>query len=175
MMNALFLIFSIIGLVSIDLSVIGTKGGYINRTFKDLPLNIIKNNVVTNLVDEKVESYFSKETLEKFKEKQNRLQASYAKAVTKLHIFNDENNASKDEEPVPTPPDMQVGEEQPVEQPKKKAPVRVTKNISEYMPKNRVINVDGEEGIALLDSVFEEIKDQIKKDLKVGKKITLQL
>ena len=53
MMNALFLIFSIIGLVSIDLSVIGTKGGYINRTFKDLPLNIIKNNVVTNLVDEK--------------------------------------------------------------------------------------------------------------------------
>ena len=63
-MNALFLIFSIIGLVSIDLSVIGTKGGYINRTFKDLPLNIIKNNVVTNLVDEKVESYFSKETLE---------------------------------------------------------------------------------------------------------------
>ena len=70
---------------------------------------------------------------------------------------------------------MQVGEEQPVEQPKKKAPVRVTKNISEYMPKNRVINVDGEEGIALLDSVFEEIKDQIKKDLKVGKKITLQL
>ena len=64
MMNGLFLIFSIIGLVSIDLSVIGTKGGYINRTFKDLPLNIIKNNVVTNLVDEKVESYFSKETLE---------------------------------------------------------------------------------------------------------------
>ena len=64
MMNALFLIFSIIGLISIDLSVIGTKGGYINRTFKDLPLNIIKNNVVTNLVDEKVESYFSKETLE---------------------------------------------------------------------------------------------------------------
>ena len=64
MMNALFLIVSIIGLVSIDLSVIGTKGGYINRTFKDLPLNIIKNNVVTNLVDEKVESYFSKETLE---------------------------------------------------------------------------------------------------------------
>ena len=64
MMNVLFLIFSIIGLVSIDLSVIGTKGGYINRTFKDLPLNIIKNNVVTNLVDEKVESYFSKETLE---------------------------------------------------------------------------------------------------------------
>ena len=64
MMNALFLIFSIIGLVSIDLSVIGTKGCYINRTFKDLPLNIIKNNVVTNLVDEKVESYFSKETLE---------------------------------------------------------------------------------------------------------------
>ena len=64
MMNASFLIFSIIGLVSIDLSVIGTKGGYINRTFKDLPLNIIKNNVVTNLVDEKVESYFSKETLE---------------------------------------------------------------------------------------------------------------
>ena len=64
MMNALFLIFSIIGLVSIDLSVIGTKGGYINRTFKELPLNIIKNNVVTNLVDEKVESYFSKETLE---------------------------------------------------------------------------------------------------------------
>ena len=43
------------------------------------------------------------------------------------------------------------------------------------MPKNRVINVDGEEGIALLDSVFEEIKDQIKKDLKEGKKITLQL
>lgn len=64
MMNALFLIFSIIGLISIDISVIGTKGGYINRTFKDLPLNIIKNNVVTNLVDEKVESYFSKETLE---------------------------------------------------------------------------------------------------------------
>ena len=29
-----------------------------------MPLNIIKNNVVTNLVDEKVESYFSKETLE---------------------------------------------------------------------------------------------------------------
>ena len=114
-------------------------------------------------------------TLEKFKEKQNRLQASYAKAVTKLHIFNDENNASKDEEPVPTPSDIPVGEELPVEQPKKTTPVRVTKTISEYMPKNRVINVDGEEGIALLDSVFEEIKDQIKKDLKAGKKITLQL
>ena len=59
MMNALFLIFSIIGLVSIDLSVIGTKGGYINRTFKDLPLNIIKNTVVTNLVDEKVKDALS--------------------------------------------------------------------------------------------------------------------
>lgn len=43
------------------------------------------------------------------------------------------------------------------------------------MPKNRVINVDGEDGLTLLDSVFEEIKDQIKKDLKDGKKITLQL
>lgn len=64
MMNALFLIFSIVGLVSIDLSVIGIKGGYINRTFKDLPLNIIKNNIVTSLVNEKVESYFSKDTLE---------------------------------------------------------------------------------------------------------------
>lgn len=64
MMNALFLVFSIIGLVSIDLSVIGIKGGYINRTFKDLPLNIIKNNIVTSLIDEKVEAYFNKETLE---------------------------------------------------------------------------------------------------------------
>ena len=114
-------------------------------------------------------------TLEKFKEKQNRLQASYSTAVTRLHIFSDEKNASKDEESVPTPYDMPVGEEQSVEQPKKTTPVRVTKTISEYMPKNRVINVDGEEGIALLDSVFEEIKDQIKKDLKAGKKITLQL
>ena len=43
------------------------------------------------------------------------------------------------------------------------------------MPKNRVINVDGEDGLILLDSIFEKIKDQIKKDLKDGKKITLQL
>lgn len=35
--------------------------------------------------------------------------------------------------------------------------------------------VDGEDGLTQLDSVFEEIKDQIKKDLKDGKKITLQL
>ena len=51
----------------------------------------------------------------------------------------------------------------------------MTRNIGEYMPKNRVINVDGEDGLALIDSVFEEIKDQIRKDLKDRKKITLQL
>lgn len=61
------------------------------------------------------------------------------------------------------------------DQPKKPTPVRVTRTIEEYMPKNRVINVDGEDGLILLDSIFEKIKDQIKKDLKDGKKITLQL
>ena len=114
-------------------------------------------------------------TLEKLKEKQGRLQSSYAKAVTKLHIFNDENNAPKDDAPIPTPIETPEGNAETKEQPKKPVPIRVTRSIGEYMPKNRVINVDGEDGLTLLDSVFEEIKDQIKKDLKDGKKITLQL
>lgn len=114
-------------------------------------------------------------TLEKLKEKQRRLQSSYAKAVTKLHIFNDENNAPKDDVSLPTSVEVADGTIETKDQPKKPAPVRVTRTIEEYMPKNRVINVDGEDGLALLDSVFEEIKDQIKKDLKDGKKITLQL
>lgn len=112
-------------------------------------------------------------TLEKLKEKQGRLQSSYAKAVTKLHVFNDENNAPKED--TPTPVDVTDGITETKEQHKKTVPVRITRNIGEYMPKNRVINVDGEEGIALLDFVFEEIRAQIKKDLKDGNKITLQL
>ena len=115
-------------------------------------------------------------TLEKLKEKQGRLQSSYAKAVTKLHIFNDENNTPKDDAPISTPIETPEGKAETKEQPKKPVPVRVTRSIGEYMPKNRVIiNVDGEDGLTLLDSVFKEIKDQIKKDLKDGKKITLQL
>ena len=114
-------------------------------------------------------------TLEKLKEKQGRLQSSYAKAVTKLHIYNDENNTPKDDVPLPTPVEVADGTRETKEQPKKPTPVRVTRTIGEYMPKNRVINVDGEDGLILLDSIFEEIKDQIKKDLKDGKKITLQL
>lgn len=114
-------------------------------------------------------------TLEKLREKQGRLQSSYAKAVTKLHVFNDENNTPKDDVPLPTPVEVADGTTETKEQPKSPAPVRVTRTIEEYMPKNRVINVDGEDGLTLLDSVFEEIKDQIKKDLKEGKKITLQL
>ncbi len=112
-------------------------------------------------------------TLEKLKEKQGRLQSSFAKAVTKLHVFNDENNAPKED--TPTPVDVTDGITETKEKPKKTVPVRITRNIGEYMPKNRVINVDGEDGLALIDSVFEEIKDQIRKDLKDGKKITLQL
>ena len=92
-----------------------------------------------------------------------------------MHIFNDENNAPKDDEPIPTPIGTPEGKVETKEQTKKPAPVRVTRTIGEYMPKNKVINVDGEEGLALLDSVFEEIKNLIKKDLKDGKKITLQL
>lgn len=92
-----------------------------------------------------------------------------------MHIFNDENNAPKDDEPIPTPIGTPEGKVETKEQIKKPAPVRVTRTIGEYMPKNKVINVDGEEGLALLDSVFEEIKNLIKKDLKDGKKITLQL
>ena len=114
-------------------------------------------------------------TLEKLKEKQGRLQSSFAKAVTKLHVFNDENNASKENIPTSTPAEMTDGTTETKGQPIKAVQVRITRTIGEYMPKNRVINVDGEEGIALLDSVFEEIRDQIKKDLKDGKKITLQL
>ena len=114
-------------------------------------------------------------TLEKLKEKQDRLQSSYAKAVTKLHIFNDENNAPKDDAPLLMPVEVADGTTETKDQPKKPTPVRVTKTIGEYIPKNRVINVDGEDGLTLLDSVFDEIKDQIKKDLKDGKKITLQL
>lgn len=114
-------------------------------------------------------------TLEKLREKQGRLQSSYAKAVTKLHVFNDENNTPKDDAPIPTPIETPEGKAETKEQPKKPVPVRVTRSIGEYMPKNRVINVDGEDGLTLLDSVFKEIKDQIKKDLKDGKKITLEL
>lgn len=114
-------------------------------------------------------------TLEKLKEKQSRLQSSYASAVTKLHVFNDENNAPKDEGPVPNTEDTQEGTGESNEQTKTKTPIRVTKKIGDYMPRNKVINVDGEDGLTQLDSVFEEIKDQIKKDLKDGKKITLQL
>ena len=114
-------------------------------------------------------------TLEKLKEKQGRLQSSYAKAVTKLHVFNDENNAHKDDVSLPTSVEVADGTTETKDQPKKPTPVRVTRTIEEYMPKNRVINVDGEDGLILLDSIFEKIKDQIKKDLKDGKKITLQL
>jgi hypothetical protein len=114
-------------------------------------------------------------TLEKLMEKQGRLQSSFAKAVTKLHVFNDENNAPKEDTPTPTPVEVTDGTTETKEQPKKAVQVRITRTIGEYMPKNRVINVDGEEGIDLLDSVFEEIRNQIWKDLKDGKKITLQL
>ncbi|MGN9057579.1 hypothetical protein ACTNA4_14260 [Bariatricus sp. HCP28S3_A7] len=115
-------------------------------------------------------------TLEKLKDKQNRLESSYAKAVTMLHTFNDENSVAKDEQPVPIQEDThenKTKEEQ--EHLKKKVSIRVTKDISDYMPKNKVINVDGEDGIVVLDSIFNEIKEQIKKDIREGKKITLQL
>lgn len=66
-------------------------------------------------------------TLEKLKEKQSRLQSSYASAVTKLHVFNDENNAPKDEGPVPNTEDTQEGTGESNEQTKTKTPIRVTK------------------------------------------------
>lgn len=111
-------------------------------------------------------------TLEKLKERQAILEASYAKAVTLLHVYNDENNATED---VPENPVTEDNQGETNEEPSKKTITRVTKSINDYMPKNKVINVDGEEGIIMLDSVFDEIKNKIITDLKDGKKITLQL
>ena len=47
-----------------DIGVISTKGSYINRTIKDIPLALIKSSIGSELVDEKVVSYFIKDELE---------------------------------------------------------------------------------------------------------------
>lgn len=64
MMNIIFLIFSLVGITSIDLGIISMRGGYINRTIKELPLSLIKAAVASELIEEKVESYFYKSELE---------------------------------------------------------------------------------------------------------------
>ena len=51
---------------------------------------------------------------------------------------------------------------------------RVTKKLGDYTS-GSVINIDSEEKFADLDDAFERIKESIRKDLKSGKKITLQL
>lgn len=110
-------------------------------------------------------------TLEKLREKQSLLEESYAEAVTKLHQFNDEKNnytasateVSKDEK------------EKKSEKQTSKVPQRVTRSIKDYIPQNKVINVDSEKGIDELDVIFEDIKEKIKNDIRDGKRITLQL
>ena len=86
--------------------------------------------------------------------------------------FNDENN-----EPVPEPTPVNDGNESTnPQEPPKPSPVkvnRVTKKLGDYTS-GRVINIDSEEKLADLDDAFEKIKESIRKDLKAGKKITLQ-
>ena len=112
-------------------------------------------------------------TLEKLKEKQTALEYSFAEAVKQLHIFNDENHAS-----VPTlDTGNDTGSVKPVieqTKPISKLNNRVTKKLVEYTS-GKVINIDSEEKLADLDLAFDQIRESIKKDLKAGKKITLQL
>ncbi|MDD3138017.1 MAG: hypothetical protein PHX08_03475 [Lachnospiraceae bacterium] len=112
-------------------------------------------------------------TLEKLKEKQTALENSFAEAVKQLHIFNDENNA-----PVSTRDTERstAGERPTIEHPNPvpKPNNRVTKKLGDYTS-GKVINIDGEEKLADLDAAFCQIRESIIKDLKAGKKITLQL
>lgn len=112
-------------------------------------------------------------TLEKLREKQTSLDVSYAEAVKQLHIFNDENHAPI---LISDTGDKTGGEKIETEQPKhvSKSNNRVTKKLGEYTF-GKVINIDSEEKLADLDATFEQIKQSIKKDLRSGKKITLQL
>lgn len=110
-------------------------------------------------------------TLEKLREKQSLLEESYAEAVTKLHQFNDEKNNS-------TASATEVSKNEKEDKSEKqtnRAPQRVTRSIKDYIPQNKVINVDSEKGIDELDAIFEDIKDKIKNDIRDGKRITLQL
>lgn len=114
-------------------------------------------------------------TLEKLKEKQNSLEASYAEAVTLLHEFNDENTNSKKEEDKDTSSKPAEKAHEDEKKPVKKASNRITRSIKDYMPQNKVINVDSAKGVEELDAIFEDIKAKIIKDISEGKKITLQL
>lgn len=110
-------------------------------------------------------------TLEKMKEKQHALANSFSEAVKQLHLFNDENNAPVPE-PIPDDTNKEGGEKKPI--PKPVANNRVTKKLGNYTS-GKVINIDSEEKLSELDDIFAEIKESIRKDIKAGKKITLQM
>ncbi|MBP3504967.1 MAG: hypothetical protein J6K43_00995 [Lachnospiraceae bacterium] len=141
---------------------------------KEKVLSVLKYTKISNIV-------FAKDcivvnglgTLEQLKEKQRHLDDSYTDAVKQLHAFNDENNA-----PIPEPMPGDDGDESagPQEPPKPTSVKvnRVTKKLGDYTS-GRVINIDSEEKLTDLDDAFEKIKESIRKDLKAGKKITLQL
>lgn len=94
-------------------------------------------------------------TLEQLRDKQRLLEASYSEAVKKLHTFNDRNHMPSDPDPKPQN-------------------ARITKKISDYTG-GRVINIDSDEKLAELEAAFEQIKENVRRELKAGKKITLQL
>lgn len=110
-------------------------------------------------------------TMEKMKEKQNALMNSFADAVKQLHLFNDENNAPVQ---TPIPGDTDQGNAQNKPTPKPVPNNRITKRLGNYTS-GKVINIDSEEKLSELDDVFAEIKESIRKDIKAGKKITLQM
>lgn len=84
MIKVLYFFISIIFITLFEISAIGIKGNFVNRTFKDMPLTLIKNSVSTDLVDEKVTCFFDKQTLED--NVKNYLKINLEKKVSKYKI-----------------------------------------------------------------------------------------
>ena len=109
-------------------------------------------------------------TLDDFRRVILELSASKTKAVEKVHSFNDQNEMMKKQASINGNNGTQNN---PIAQ---IASVnnRVSKKLRAYS-NGKIINIDSLEKLSELDDVFNEIKEKIKKDIKAGKKITLEL
>lgn len=105
-------------------------------------------------------------TLDRLRNLIHELKQSMPQAVAQVHIFNDINETKcKEKEKV-----TQGTPSQNTPQ----ASNRISKKFKSYS-NGKIINIDSMEKLDELDIVFKDIKEKIKKDLELGKKITLEL
>ena len=109
-------------------------------------------------------------SLDDFRRIISELSASKTKAVEKVHAFNDYNEMAKKQASTSGSSGTQ---NTPITQ-TSSVNNRVSKKLRAYS-NGKIINIDSLEKLSELDDVFNEIKEKIKKDIKAGKKITLEL